>query len=102
MEGSSDLWCHLDHQASLFLDLLIAFLNPVLHPAGEHALEDGGAHVTDPFLRDLMYLLGVWHVVPYVLVSVVQEERDVLQRQALVLGHRYVTDVLRLDAWRNR
>ena len=102
VEGLQYLGIHLNHEVLLLRDLLVPHLDLVLDPAREEAFEDCRADVTDPLLGDLMDLLCVGHVVPDVLVAAVQEERDVLQRQPIVLGHRDVPDVLRLDACSNR
>ena len=101
MKGSSELRCHLDCHAPLLLDLRVPLLDPVLHPAGEHALEDGGADIADPFFGYLVDLAAVGQVLEDALVVIRQELGDVLDGEAVVLWHGDVPDVLGEDFYGN-
>ena len=100
LEGLEDLRVHLDVQVLLDGDLLIPLLDPVLHPAGEHALQHRGADVANPILGDLADLLRVGEVVVDIMVVVLEEGGDIINGQALVLRDRDVPDVLGEDAYR--
>ena len=80
VEGRGHLRIHGDHDVLLLGDRLIPGFNLVLHPAAEHAAEHGGADVADPLLADLVDFLRVRHVVKDLLMAVVEEEVDVLER----------------------
>ncbi len=98
LEGGGDVGVHRDHEVPLLRDLLVPRGDLVLHPAAEQAAEHGRADVADVLLADFVDLLLVREVLGDVRVLVRQEGADVLEREALVLRHRDVPDVLRQDA----
>ena len=49
-----------------------------------------------------MYLLGIGHIVPDVLVPAVEKKCDVFERQPFILWDCNVSDVLGLDTWMDR
>ena len=97
-EGSSHLLIHGDVEVPVLSDLLIPLLNTSSNPAAEDALQDGCAHIANPFLGDLMDLLGVRHVLPNLLMPAVEEGSDMLKGKAIILRNEDVPDVLGLNA----
>ena len=85
LEDPGDVHVHLDFQVVLHHDLLIPLLDAVLNPAGEHALENGGADVANPLLGHFMDFLGVRQVIEDLLVAIRKELRDVLDCETIVL-----------------
>ena len=97
-EGSSHLLIHGDVEVLVLSDLLIPLLNTSPNPAVENALQDGCAHIANPFLGDLMDLLGVIHVLSNLLMPTVEEGSDMLKGKAIILRNGDVPDVLGLNA----
>ena len=89
----------MDHHVLLGLDRLIPDLNLCLNPFGENFFEDGVGNITEPLLVQLVDLLPIWHVLKDMLVAIFQKARDILQRQAVILGNLDMADILALDVW---
>ena len=83
--GIGDLWVHLDVEVALLSNVLVAVVGPVLHPLGELLLQERGAHVGEPLLRDLGQL-EIW--LRQVLVDprmlIVEELADLLDTKTLI------------------
>lgn len=96
-EGVGHGCIHSDHVALLLGDRLVPLCDHALDPVEEGLLDDRGDHVADPLLGDLLDLLRVGQVIVDMLVALVEVFADVLEREALVLRDRDVTDVLAQD-----
>ena len=81
--GLSEGLCHFRihgyHELLVLGDCSIAFLYPVANPPREHTFEEGGCHVADPLLAYFVNLLTVGHVVPDVLMPIIEELCNVFQ-----------------------
>ena len=83
--GIGDLWVHLDVEVALLSNVLVAVVGPVLHPLGELLLQERGAHVGEPLLRDLGQLeVGLRQVLVDPRIIIVEELADLLHTQPLV------------------
>ena len=60
VESLSDLWVHLDGQALLLHQLVIALIDFLRDPVSEYALQHRGAHIPYPLLRQLGDLTANW------------------------------------------
>ena len=96
MEGPGDLRVHFDLHALVFEELLVPLVHHPEDPVGERVLEDGRAHVGDPLLGDLPYLLTVRQVFLDLRV-LVGERGDVVDGEALVLRDGDVAHLLPVD-----
>ena len=98
-EGSCHLRIHSYVEVLVLLDCLVALFNTVADQPREHTFEDGRANVAYPLLGDLVDLLRVWHVLPHLLVAVVEEVGYVLERESFILRHLDMSYVLCLHTY---
>ena len=91
-EHVGHLLIHGDHDVLLGGHVRVALLDLRLDPVDEGFLQYGCADIADPLFADLVDLLIVRHKVEDMPMAVAEEESNVLQGEALILGHLDVPD----------
>ena len=96
VEDAEDLGVHQDGHVVLLHQLLVPGLHPGVDPVGERLAHQGVGHVDDPLAGQLAQVFGVREVLPSVVVLAGFGE-ELLDAEALVLGHRQVLDLVGVD-----
>ena len=85
-----------DHHFTLLSHLLVAFFLLLSHPVLERLANNSRADVDYPLLRNLWKVLVVWQVVLNIWI-IGDLFKDLLYREALVLRHMKVLDLVILN-----
>ena len=81
----SYLSVHGDIEVLSLPHLLVPLFYASSDPATEGIFQNGRTYIADPRFRDLVYLLGVRHIFPNLLVATVKKLGDVFKSKAVIL-----------------
>ena len=92
MEDGSNFGVHLNGQASIHHKFLVPHFDLGLDPIREDVLEDRGAHVGNPLLRDLIDLFTFWKIHQDICLTS-YEVTDFFEAESFILRNLYMSNI---------